>query len=105
MEALAAYDKAIALTPNNADIHYNRGNALSDAGRFAEAVASFDAGKMVDVARYLSGESRVAEAIKVLDQADAMDAPRAESLIVRVRLMLQSGQISVAQTRFMRASN
>ena len=32
-DALASYDKAIALKPDYADAYYNRGNALSDLKR------------------------------------------------------------------------
>jgi tetratricopeptide (TPR) repeat protein len=62
------------------------------------AVATFDARRMVDVADYLSGLGRVEEAFVVLDQADAMNAPRADSLIARVRLELQAKRIAAAQT-------
>src|SRR5262249_41689414 len=41
-EALASYDKAIALKPDYAEAHYNRGNALRDLKRLAEALASYD---------------------------------------------------------------
>ena len=36
-EALDCYDKAIALNPNYAEAHSNRGNALRDLGRTQEA--------------------------------------------------------------------
>ena len=41
-EALASYDKAIALKPDVAAAHNNRGNALRDLKRPAEALASYD---------------------------------------------------------------
>ena len=41
-EALASYDKAIALKPDDAEAHNNRGNALRDLKRPEEALASFD---------------------------------------------------------------
>ena len=41
-EALASYDKAIALKPDHAATHSNRGNALMDLKRHAEALASYD---------------------------------------------------------------
>jgi tetratricopeptide (TPR) repeat protein len=62
------------------------------------AVASFDARKMVDVATFLSGRSKVAEALIVLDQADAMGAPRADSVLTRCRLLIQAGQVEAART-------
>ena len=41
-EALASYDKAIALKPDFAATHYNRGNALMEIKRLDQAVASYD---------------------------------------------------------------
>ena len=41
-EALASYDKAIALKPDVAAAHNNRGNALKELKRPAEALASYD---------------------------------------------------------------
>jgi tetratricopeptide (TPR) repeat protein len=41
-EALACYDRALALRPDYAEAHYNRGNVLGGLKRFDEAVASFD---------------------------------------------------------------
>jgi tetratricopeptide (TPR) repeat protein len=42
VEALAAYDRLIALQPNDVGAYVNRGNALGNLGRHAEAVASYD---------------------------------------------------------------
>jgi tetratricopeptide (TPR) repeat protein len=41
-EAIASYDRAIALEPGMAELHYQRGNALRKLGRFESAVASYD---------------------------------------------------------------
>jgi len=41
-EALACYDKAIALKPDYANAHFNRGFTLEKLGRREEAVASYD---------------------------------------------------------------
>jgi tetratricopeptide (TPR) repeat protein len=41
-EAVASYDKAIAINPNKANTWYNRGIALYNLGRYTEAVASYD---------------------------------------------------------------
>jgi protein O-GlcNAc transferase len=42
-EALASYDRALAIKPGTAQIHYNRGNVLRDLRRTEEALAGFDA--------------------------------------------------------------
>ena len=41
-EALASYDKALALKPDFAEAYNNRGNALKELKRLDEALASYD---------------------------------------------------------------
>jgi Flp pilus assembly protein TadD len=41
-EAVASYDKAVALRPDYAEAYYNRGNALIELKHLSEAVESFD---------------------------------------------------------------
>ena len=41
-EAVAAYDKAVFIRPNNADAWNNRGVALDKLGQYSEAVSSYD---------------------------------------------------------------
>src|SRR3974377_2046758 len=43
-QALASYDKAIALKPDYAEAHSNRGNALQELKRFDDALSSYDQG-------------------------------------------------------------
>jgi tetratricopeptide (TPR) repeat protein len=62
------------------------------------AVASFDGKAMLEAANFLANGARLKDALRILDQADAMYAPKAESLITRVRLTLATGQIAAAQT-------
>jgi predicted O-linked N-acetylglucosamine transferase (SPINDLY family) len=40
--AVASHDRAIALRPDDAGAHSNRGNALRDLGRYDDALASYD---------------------------------------------------------------
>ena len=62
------------------------------------SIASLDPPKMVDIADFLSGQSRIDDALIVLDQADAIGAPRVDSLLTRARLQLQSNKVDAAQT-------
>ena len=41
-EALLSYDRALALKPDYAEVHGNRGNALKELKRFEEALSSYD---------------------------------------------------------------
>jgi tetratricopeptide (TPR) repeat protein len=41
-EAVASYDKAIEIKPDNDSAWNNRGNALDELGRYSEAIASYD---------------------------------------------------------------
>jgi protein O-GlcNAc transferase len=49
-EAIALYDQAIALTPNIADLHYDKGLSLVALGRVEEALAAFEAARSYDPA-------------------------------------------------------
>ena len=42
-ESLSVHDRVLRVLPTNSDTHHNRGNALYQAARHAEAMASFDA--------------------------------------------------------------
>jgi tetratricopeptide (TPR) repeat protein len=97
-QAVSEWRTAVRLEPDSLSPALHE---LYNAGATAEemaAVASFDARRMVDVAEFLADRSRVKEAIAVLDQADAVDAPSVDSLVTRVRLLLQNGQVEPAQT-------
>ena len=41
-EALASYDKALALNPDYAEVHFNRGLVLNEIKRYEDALASYD---------------------------------------------------------------
>jgi tetratricopeptide (TPR) repeat protein len=47
-DALAAYDAALAINPQYATAHYNRGLVLHDLGRQEEALVAFDAALVID---------------------------------------------------------
>jgi tetratricopeptide (TPR) repeat protein len=62
------------------------------------ALASFDPAKMVEAADYLATSNMFAYALTILDEADLMGAPRAESLLLRCRLQTQLGHLKEAET-------
>jgi protein O-GlcNAc transferase len=72
-DALAAYDKAIALRPDYADALYNRGITLMDLRRFEEALASYD--KVIALepgyAKALNNRGNVLQVLKRFEQAVA----------------------------------
>jgi len=41
-EAIASYDRVIAINPNSDDAWVGRGNALDDSGKPQEALAAYD---------------------------------------------------------------
>ncbi len=43
LDAIASYDRALALKPDYVDAHNNRANALNQLGRLPEALASVEA--------------------------------------------------------------
>jgi hypothetical protein len=62
------------------------------------ALASFDAAKLVEAADFLAGKGELANGLSILDEADLVGAPRAESLLTRCRLQTQLGQLEAAAT-------
>jgi tetratricopeptide (TPR) repeat protein len=77
-EAIADFNQALQLDPNDARIHYNLGTALLKKGRFEEAIASFQravqanpayAGAHNNLGEALRCQGRVEEAIVSLTEA------------------------------------
>jgi tetratricopeptide (TPR) repeat protein/O-antigen ligase len=62
------------------------------------AVAASSSARTLELVSFLGGLGRLADAFVVLDQADALGAPRPESLVARARLQIQSGQLPAAAT-------
>lgn len=60
------------------------------------AVAASSGAHTLELVAFLGGLGRLADAFVVLDQADALGAPRTESLVARARLQIQSGQLNEA---------
>lgn len=72
-DALAAYDRVLALDPNLADAQFNRANSLAKQGLFAEAV---EAHRTLVAAHpeHLSGMFHLAHCLVELDQAEDAEA-------------------------------
>ena len=43
-EAIEAYNKALAIKPDNADAYNNMGNALQEQGKLEEAIEAYNKG-------------------------------------------------------------
>ena len=81
-KALASHDKAIALRPDYAEAHYNRGIVLHELDRLDDALASFDRGRRAQAGFHAAAHnnrgtvlldlSRLEEAVAAFDTAVAM---------------------------------
>jgi len=60
------------------------------------AVAASSATHTLEVVGFLGARGRLPDAFVVLDQADALGAPRTDSLLARAQLQIQSGQLKEA---------
>jgi O-antigen ligase/tetratricopeptide (TPR) repeat protein len=58
------------------------------------ALGTSDPIRMTEIADFLSSASRIPDAFVVLDQADAMGAPKTETLLVRGKLQTQVGDLA-----------
>ena len=96
--ALAAYERAIAINPNSAEFHSNRGNALYSSRRFQEALASFDAVAALDP-QHAGGHynrglvlydlGRLRPAIEAFDLAIALDQAHSRAHFERGNALLE----------------
>jgi tetratricopeptide (TPR) repeat protein len=70
-EALASYDRALALRPDSTEALYNRGNSLRQLKRFNEALASYDRALTLrpDYATALSNRGVTLYELKRFDEA------------------------------------
>ena len=77
-EALASFDQALALDPDNAAAHFNRGSTLLDLNRSQEALAAYEKAVARDP-KYMSilgniGAEWVTTSADWGQQIDAVDA-------------------------------
>jgi tetratricopeptide (TPR) repeat protein len=100
-EALATFDKAVQLAPDNADLWRNLGNALADMGREAEAILSlqhalelnpkhWDAAHKAGLLLQQSG--RIEEALVYFNLHDRMPPNQVQTLQMRALAMYIQGR-------------
>ncbi len=111
-EALARYDRALALAPNEAAIHNNRGNSLSRTGRVEEALAAFSRAlelrprydtALVNRALALARAGRAAEGMPDCERALAINARNAEAWVTRGVILAGLGRREEAIESYDRA--
>ena len=111
-EAIESYDKAVALSSDIAEIHYNRGLTLVDLMRYEEAVASFDralalnpgfASALNDRGNAFCWLGRLDEALASFDRALALNPDLAEAHNGRGVVLIGHSQGSGVLTRMIPA--
>jgi tetratricopeptide (TPR) repeat protein len=111
-EALASYDKAIALKPDYANAHFNRGSALKQLNHFEEALASYDKAIALNPGHAEAHNNRGAllqqmrrydEAIASYDKAIAAKPDHAAAYNNRGTTLLSKGDMREAEKMFRKA--
>jgi predicted TPR repeat methyltransferase len=111
-EALAIYDRALALKPDHADALNNRGNILQALRRFDEALASYDkavafaprfAAALSNRGAALQELSRFEEALASYDGALAIDPAYTDALYNRGNILRELKQLEEALASYDRA--
>ena len=101
-DAIALFDRAAAAAPDNADVAFNRGNALLDAGRLDEAVEGFkraialdgnDVGSRANAGLALERLGRRGEAVDMYQTAVTVNPTFAAGWV-----MLGNAQMAAQQT-------
>jgi hypothetical protein len=100
-EALASFDRAIALKPDYAEAYYNRGNALRDLTRHRDALASYEQAialkpKYADAYNNYGAAQRELkrpeQALASYEQAIALQPDHAEAHLNHAFCLLQLGR-------------
>jgi predicted O-linked N-acetylglucosamine transferase (SPINDLY family) len=108
-EALACFDKLIAMKADFVEAHFQRGNVLLELGRFLEAIVSFDNAIALDPhgvnaltykGHALHKLGRFAEAITCYDRILAANPAHVSSLINRGAAFKDSRQVEKAIVEF-----
>ena len=111
-EALASYDRALALQPDHAEALCNRGNALRQLKRFDEALESYDralaarpddANALNNRGNMLHELKRFDEALASYDRALALQPDHAKALYCRGDALHERGDLHAALAHYRRA--
>jgi tetratricopeptide (TPR) repeat protein len=111
-EALASYDRAIALKPDYANSHFNRGTALKQLNRFDEALASYDKAIALNPGQAEAHNNRGAllqqmrrfnEAIASYDRAIAAKPDHTAAYNNRGTALMSKGDMPEAERMFRKA--
>jgi Flp pilus assembly protein TadD/ribosomal protein L40E len=108
-EAIASYDKALKINPNDSGAWHNRGTALGKLGRYAEALDSFNQALKIKTNDFnawnnrgtaLGKLSRYTEAIASYDQALKIEPGYTNAWYNRGNALGQLGQYTEAVASF-----
>jgi protein O-mannosyl-transferase len=111
-DAIASYDRALALDPTAADVHRNRGNALAAQGRVDAAIASFGTALRLDpsdarthnsLGNTLAAAGRHDEAIGEYQSAIARDPRYADAHSNLANVLLMVGRRDEARSHYEQA--
>jgi len=109
---LASYDRALSLTPERADIHANRGAALLELDRVAQALASLDRAVALDLDNFaalnnrgnaLAKLGRYVEALASYEEALALRPTDADALSNRGLALCELGRYDEALAQYAQA--
>ncbi len=82
VDALAAMRKAEALTPNDAEVHYNLGLTLHDLGRLDEATASYRSALQIKP-DYAEAHYKLGNTLYALGRPDEAEASYRNALLIK----------------------
>jgi Tfp pilus assembly protein PilF len=111
-QAIAAYEKALALNPRHADAHMNLGNVLRDRGRLQEAIESYRRAEALspshpeihnNLAVALQESGRTDEAIASFRRALTLKPTHVEALNNLGLALMEAGTLRDATDAFQRA--
>jgi tetratricopeptide (TPR) repeat protein len=111
-EALASYDRALAVNPNNTNAHFNRGKALLRLRRLNESLASFDraialkpdyAGAYLSRGIVLSDLTRLEESLASFDRAVAVKPDYFAAYVNRALVLIYLKRFDEALASYDRA--